>query len=168
MMLDTMELRGDRRFVESQRVGQRRLEVANLRDVRQAIAHCREPRALRDRKQQLAVKMRARIAGDRHVRQIARVEAAVLQAVADGGRRESGLVLQPAETLFLHRARQAGAGEERGTGIAVVRVHPENVHGVLGLRTRAVTGSTSPRRCRRSRSSLLMSTKNLEENPCRH
>jgi hypothetical protein len=85
MVLDTVELRGDRGFIDLQRFGQRRLEVANLRDVRQAITDRGEPRTLRERKQQLAVKMRARIAGDRHVRQIARVEAAVLQAVADGG-----------------------------------------------------------------------------------
>jgi hypothetical protein len=35
MVLDTVELRGDRGFIELQRPGQRRLEVANLRDVRQ-------------------------------------------------------------------------------------------------------------------------------------
>ena len=84
--------------------------------------------SLREREHQLSVEMRARIARDRDVGEIARDEARTPQTRRGGERRKSRLVLQAAEALFLDGAGQVSIDQERGACVAVVGVETENVH----------------------------------------
>src|SRR5678816_2795660 len=72
----------------------------------------------------------AGVARDRDVCELARFEARELQRFERGKRRESRLMLQAAEALFLNCAFDAARAQQRRTRIAVVGIQAENVHDV--------------------------------------
>ena len=88
------------------------------------------------RLQHLRAEVRARVAADRDVVEVARREAGVLEAPRRRERREAGDVLEPVEALLLRRRDELAVDDERRCRVAVVGVEAEDRrHGRLMLVT---------------------------------
>jgi hypothetical protein len=66
------------------------------------------------------------VAGHGHVIEVVRGYSGGLQAKPDGPAREPSLILLPSEALLFHRGHHDAINEQRGRGVRVVGVDPQN------------------------------------------
>ena len=69
-----------------------------------------------------------RVAADGHVVEVGRVDAASVEAAADGVRGKSGHVLDAAEALFFEGRDEVAVIQKNGRNVTMVGVDAEDVH----------------------------------------
>ena len=102
------------------------LHVAHLRRVAEALHHVARARPRQDRADDLGADVRARVAADRDVVEVPRVEAGVLEAPARGQLRKAGAVLDAVEPLFLDGVDELAVDHEGRGRVAVEGVQAED------------------------------------------
>ena len=126
VMLDAVEARAKRVGRDAERRRQVLLHAAHAAHAPQPVGDvtgiAQATRGLHD----LRAQVRARIAPERDVVDVARREAGVLETPRGGERREPRDVLQPAEALLLGGCDEHAVDDERRGGVAVIRVEPED------------------------------------------
>ena len=126
MVLDVVDRRSEIAAFDTERSRDVAAHVVDLRHVaqpRRDVAGVAEPaRRLAD----LGTEVRARVAADRDVVELARIEPRVAQAPRSRQRREAGHVLDAVETLFLGRRDELAVDHEGRRRIAVKGVEPQD------------------------------------------
>ncbi len=126
VVLDVVELRAQRGGLDSERGRGVLLDVADLRRVAKPLHHVARGGARQDRAHDLGADVRARIAPDGHVVELAGREPGVREAPPDGELGEAGAVLDAVEPLFLDRVHELAVDDERRRRVAVESVQSED------------------------------------------
>jgi hypothetical protein len=147
MVLDVVHLGGEP--FDAERLRERRPDVAHLGGVLEPLLEVARRGAVADRPHELAAEVRARVARDRDVVDVLRLQAGVVEAPAGGESREPGAVLDAVEPLFLGGGDELTIHDEGRGGVAVVRVEAEDRrHATMVVTSPDRTGGGPPR-CRR-------------------
>ena len=106
--------------------GESRADIADPGGIFEPSLQVAGARAVSDRPQELAAKIRPRVARDSHMVQVLWAKTRVLQAPPSGVGRKPRAVLDPVEPLLLGRGHQFPVDHERRGCVAVVGVQPED------------------------------------------
>src|SRR5262249_32153435 len=103
-------------------------DISSSAPVPQAVKHESEVRALRHQIGQLPKEIGSAVLIDRNMLNIGKGEACFPQAVSNCLRREASPMLHAAEALLFRGSNKLAVADERGRGIAVEGIKPQNDH----------------------------------------
>ena len=126
VMLHVVELGSQRAALDAERVGERVRRVSDLSLVREALADVADTRPVPERPPELRTEVGARIAPDRDVVDVRRLQACLGKAPPRRQGREARDMLDPIEPLFLGSGDELAVHHQCSGGIAVIRVQAKD------------------------------------------